>query len=117
MSEQAVINRLDDILEQTEYIISAVSGITFEEFISNPLCSAGVIRFFEIIGEAARNILLHPCADDYPEIPWKKLVGLRNVLIHEYPAVDLEMIWHFAVNQIPVLHNDIVRMRESLISE
>ena len=63
MSEQAVINRLDDILEQTEYIISAVSGLTFEEFISNPLCSAGVIRFFEIIGEAARNILLHPCAD------------------------------------------------------
>lgn len=102
MIENDVRLRLYDIIEQTGYINLAVSTTTFEKFMSDPLCSAAVIRFFEIIGEAVKHI-----PDDiryeYPNIPWKKLAGFRDVLIHDYPKVDLELVWNFAVHQTPEL--------------
>jgi uncharacterized protein with HEPN domain len=53
---------------------------------------AAVTRQFEIIGEAARRISPETQAS-LPEIPWPKIIGMRNRLIHEYDAVDIETIW------------------------
>jgi uncharacterized protein with HEPN domain len=55
------------------------------------MCQAAVIRQFEIIGEAARRISIETQAS-IPSIPWAKVIGMRNRLIHEYDAIDLEVI-------------------------
>ena len=115
--DEELLSRLDDILEQCENISLCVSKTTRDEFVTDPIYSAAMIRYFEVIGEAARNAALHPCASDFPEIPWKKLIGLRNVLIHEYPVVNLNILWGFAVNQIPKLQADIRRMRDTLAEQ
>ena len=55
------------------------------------MCQAAVIRQFEIIDEAARRISIETQAS-IPSIPWAKVIGMRNRLIHEYDAIDLEVI-------------------------
>lgn len=105
--------RLEDILEQTGYVLDVVSRITREEFLGSPLYSAAVVRYFEIIGEAAKHI-----PDDiriqYSEISWRKLAGFRDVLIHNYPRIDLEQVWYFAEYKTPELHRQIENMLHDL---
>ena len=107
-SSAEIISRLEDMAEQTEHILSVVQPITFEEFLGNYVSSAAVIRFFEVTGEAAKNI-----PDDvrnlYPEIPWKELSGFRDVLIHQYPKVNMRMVWSFAINDVPALRENILK--------
>ena len=59
-----------------------------------------VVRNFEIIGEAAKNIP-DQIKEKYPEIPWKKMYGLRNLISHEYFGVDYEMIWQIITEDLP----------------
>jgi len=72
-----------------------------------------VIRALEVIGEAARNV---PPAvrGRYPEIPWKKLVGMRNIVIHQYFGVDMEVIWRTAQDDLPPLRAAVSRMLEDV---
>lgn len=58
-----------------------------------------VIRNLEIIGEAARR-LPEAIRIKYPDVEWHKIISLRNVLIHEYPGIDLETIWDIIVNKL-----------------
>ena len=101
MSSEILV-RLEDIQEQTENILSVVDGMTFEVFLSHVAWSAAVIRFFEVIGEAAKYI-----PEDfrlrYPDVAWKELAGFRDVLIHNYPKVNLRQVWNFAVDDVPPL--------------
>ncbi|ABU58543.1 protein of unknown function DUF86 [Roseiflexus castenholzii DSM 13941] len=61
-----------------------------------------VTRNLEIIGEAARQIP-EPLRERYPLIPWRRVVGLRNIVIHQYFAVDPNIIWTIATQQLPEL--------------
>lgn len=74
------------------YSKSFVQGIDWEVFEQDLMRQAAVIRQFEIIGEAARRISTETQAA-IPSIPWAKVIGIRNRLIHEYDAIDLEVIW------------------------
>ncbi|HEC86588.1 MAG TPA: DUF86 domain-containing protein, partial [Thermoplasmatales archaeon] len=62
----------------------------------------GVIRNLEIIGEAVKN-LPDDIKKDYPEVEWRKIAGLRDILIHAYFGVDLEVIWDIVKNKVPEL--------------
>jgi len=88
---------LYDILECIEKIEKYVSGMTYEDFENDERTVDAVIRNLEIIGEAARNIP-DEFRNKYSDIPWRRIVGLRNVVIHEYFGVDLENIWEIIVN-------------------
>ncbi len=71
--------------------------MTYEDFENDERTVDAVIRNLEIIGEAARNIP-DEFRNKYSDIPWRRIVGLRNVVIHEYFGVDLENIWEIIVN-------------------
>ena len=68
-----------------------------------------VVRNFEIIGEASQKIPTE-IQQKYPEVPWKKMYGLRNLIAHEYFGLDYEMIWEIAKNNLPQNLLDITRI-------
>lgn len=61
-----------------------------------------IVRLLEILGEAAKNISSQ-CRDDYPEIPWRQIVGTRDRLIHGYSDVDLNIVWKIVSVDLPPL--------------
>lgn len=83
---------LEDILESIDRIEEYTKDISEDEFYSNVQLQDSVIRRFEIIGEAVKQIP-QDLKDKYAEIPWKKISGTRDVLIHEYFGVNLKRIW------------------------
>jgi uncharacterized protein with HEPN domain len=91
---------LDDILTSMLRIIEYIDDQDFKEFKQNYMVVDAVVRNFEIIGEASKNIP-EEIQSKYPEIPWKKMYGLRNLILHEYFGVDYEMIWQIATANLP----------------
>jgi len=83
---------IQDILESIEAIEEYVQFTTEEQFYRNRQVQDAVLRRLEIIGEAVKK-LDEDFKNRYPEIPWKKIAGLRDVLIHEYFGVSLKRIW------------------------
>ncbi len=72
-----------------------------------------VVRNLEIIGEAARNIP-GDVREQYPVIPWKRMIGLRNIAIHEYFGVDLGIVWEIVVRNLPETRPLIANMLKGL---
>jgi uncharacterized protein with HEPN domain len=71
------------------------------------------IRNFEIVGEAVKRVspALHAA---HPEIPWADLAGFRDVLIHQYFRVDLEIVWALMERRVGQLHDDVARLVAAL---
>jgi len=91
-----------DILIASRKAIEFVSNLTHEEFLASELHQNAVIRPLEIIGEAARKISAET-KSKYPQIPWREMVGMRNLLIHEYLDVDLSTVWDTIQSDLPDL--------------
>ena len=91
---------LEHIISAMEAILNFTEGIEEDAFYDNDLIQSAVIRKFEIIGEAAKRL-----PDDwrtiYPKIPWKQMAGFRDVLIHDYDDLNLEIIWQTIHTQLP----------------
>ena len=82
---------LADILKAAESIERFVCGVGKDAFLANEEKYEAVNRKFEIIGEAARH-LSPEGKSQFPEIPWKQISAMRNILIHDYGEVDLEIV-------------------------
>lgn len=80
------------IIESTELIEQYSQDLTEEKFKNNVCIQDSIVRRLEIIGEAVKNI---PTAfkTNHPDLPWKQMAGMRDVLIHEYFAIDLSLTW------------------------
>jgi len=83
---------IDDIRDSIEAIKRYTAGLTKEDFFSSAEKQDAVYRRLEVIGEAA-NRLPDEFRNQYSLIPWYKIVGMRNVLIHEYDSIDLDRVW------------------------
>ena len=93
---------LADILEAARAIQRFTAGVSAEAFKANEEKYEAVNRKFEIIGEAARR--LSPKAKQkFPEIPWKLVTAMRNILIHDYDDVDLDIVWETVQRDLPKL--------------
>lgn len=104
---------LEDILTAIEKIENYISGMSYDSFIENPMACDAVIRNLEVIGEAARNIP-QSIAQKGSEIPWSRMIGLRNIMIHQYSNVDLEIVWTIVSKNIQETKPLIERLLEDI---
>lgn len=102
MPERDVQLYLADILDSCNAICEYVSGITFEEFCNERKTYSAVIREFEIIGEAAGK-LPEGLKQRRSDVEWQDIKDFRNLLIHEYFGVDLEIVWKVIQEDLPGL--------------
>jgi len=91
---------LKDILDSIRKIEKYTKGLSFEELKKNEMVLDAVIRNFEIIGEAAKNIP-KDIKTKYPDVEWKEAAGFRDVLIHDYFGIDLEAVRDTIKNNLP----------------
>lgn len=87
------------ILDSIDKIETYTDQLGKEGFIRSGIVQDAVIRNLEIIGEATKNISIE-FRGEHQEIPWRNMAGLRDVLIHDYFGVDLEIVWNVVENEL-----------------
>ena len=93
---------LRDMLENAEKALSFVQGMDYDGFCTDDKAVYAVIRAFEIIGEAARQIPEN-VRQSNPEIQWREIAAMRNKLTHEYFGVNTKVIWRTVHEDLPVI--------------
>lgn len=93
---------LEDVRIAANKVQAFISGVSHDKFLKNDLIQSAVIRQLEIMGEAVKRLSLEFRAD-YPSIPWQRIAGLRDRLIHAYDDVNVEQIWSIATQDVPDL--------------
>lgn len=106
MSKRDIKLILDDIIVASERISEYIGKYSKEEFSGDQKTIDAVIRNIEIIGDAVTQIPLE-IRREFPEIPWSKIVGVRNIVIHRYFGVDIETLWIIIKEQIPRLKEQV----------
>jgi len=104
---------LQDILDSVKDIEEFIIGMNFEEFMKDRKTINAVVRCIEVIGEATKKIP-KSLKDKYGEVPWKRMAGMRDKLVHEYFGVDIEILWKTAKHDIPPLKQLIQNILASL---
>jgi uncharacterized protein with HEPN domain len=97
---------LEDILEAVGKIHAYMEGMSQKTFAADPKTLDAVVRNLEIVGEAIKKIP-DEVRSKHPAVDWKKIAGLRDILIHEYFGIDVEIIWDIVQNKLPVLEKQI----------
>jgi uncharacterized protein with HEPN domain len=100
---------LKDILEAIRKIERYTKNISFDDFIVDELIQDGVVRNLEVIGEAVKNIPEY-IKDKKPEVEWKKIAGLRDIITHAYFVIDEDIIWDAVKNKLPELKEKIIEI-------
>lgn len=104
---------VEHILECIERIEQYTAQVTKDEFLGSVQLQDAVIRRIEIIGEAVKNIP-GKIKDRYQDIAWKEIAGMRDILIHQYFGVDLELTWKAAKEDIGQLKTRMLKIKEDL---
>lgn len=103
------LDYLQDILESINDIENFTSGLSMSDFADDRKTINAVVRSLEIIGEASKKI---PASvqKGYLDVPWKKMAGMRDKLIHEYFGIDEQIVWKVATEEIPAVKPAINKM-------
>lgn len=101
--------RLEDIDEAIDLIFQYTNGLNYNSWKEDRKTIDAVIRNLEIIGEAATHIPSE-ILEKYADIPWAQMKGIRNVLVHEYFGVDVEVLWRTIKEDLPSLKNNIQQL-------
>lgn len=102
---------LEHILECIELIEKYMANLSKEEFLKSTQAQDSVTRRLEVIGEATKH-LLDEFKEYYQDIPWAKILAMRNMLIHEYFAVNLDVVWKTVKEDIPELKKHVLKILE-----
>ncbi len=100
---------LEDILEATRKIASYTAHLSQAAFLEDEKTFDAVVRNLEVIGEAVKK-LPEDLRAQHPTVEWKKIAGLRDILIHEYFGLDSEIVWDIVKNKVPTLSEEVRAM-------
>ena len=100
---------LEDILDATRKIKTYTGGLSKTEFLQDEKTLDAVVRNLEVIGEAVKK-LPEDLRAKHPALEWKKMAGLRDILIHEYFGLDAEIVWDIIQNKVPALDREVRTM-------
>lgn len=104
---------LEDIFEALTRIEKYVSGLSFKEFSKDTKTIDAVVRNFEVIGEASKQIP-DSMRDKYQEVPWKDMSGMRDILIHKYFEIALDVVWKTITERLPPLRISIKKILDEM---
>ena len=100
---------LKHILDSARVINNFINESSQEDFLQNRMMQDAVIRNLEIIGEATKH-LTKECKEKYPEVEWKRLTGMRDVLSHDYFGIDVDVVWSAVERDLPELKRKITAL-------
>lgn len=104
---------LGHIIESIGYIEEYTRGKTREDFLHIVELQDKVVRRLEIIGEAVRHLSV-TLKSEHPDVPWKEIAGMRDVLIHEYFGIDMELTWEAATIDVLKLKRRVIKIKQRL---
>ena len=110
MTDKLRVQHILDAIAETEKYLT---GISFEEFMSNSEKRFATVKQIEIIGEAC-NYITDVLKQSHPEIEWGPIRGFRNISIHEYFGVNFHIVWEIAINDLPVLKKQFTQVLNKL---
>ena len=116
MSDRILGDYIQDILDAIVDAREFTSGMKLEGFIKDKKTINAVVRSLEVIGEAAKKIP-DDMREEYPEIPWKRMAGMRDKLIHAYFGVDLEIVWEVVQSELPPIEPLVQRVLDDIGTE
>jgi len=100
MKDRDLRDYINDLIEACEDILSFTKGMSYSDFAGDKKTINAVIRSLEVIGEASKKLPVS-FRNNYPDIPWKQMAGMRDKLIHEYFGIDKQMVWQVVERHIP----------------
>jgi len=110
------VDFLEDAIGAMEKAERFVADMSYEEFMKDEKTVFAVLRAIEVIGEAVKHIPLD-FRTKFPDIPWRDIAGMRDVLIHGYFGVDLETVWETIKTNIPKTKPFFIRALEQIKRE
>ncbi len=99
------------MMEEIDFVLLQTESVSEEVFSCDPVLKRAVVRSLEIIGEAAAK-MPYAFRVEHPQIEWRKIIALRNKLIHEYFGVDYGIVWDVATNILPDLKKQLAYILE-----
>jgi uncharacterized protein with HEPN domain len=105
--------RLLHMLEAISEIESYTVGIDLDTFLSNSMMRFACIKQIEIIGEAA-NLITVQTREQFSDVEWRQIIGMRHVLVHEYFGIDCRLIWQVISDDLPKLKPKVEEILEAL---
>ena len=103
---------LEDILKSAAKVQRYTDGMSFEDFLADERTLDAVVRNLEIIGEAAKNVP-EEVRQSYPEIEWRKIAGLRDILSYTYFNISEAILWDVVQNKVPPLAEQVKQILEN----
>jgi len=113
MKDNKDIKRVKDILQSINILEGYIKELDLPTFAKNEMMQSACIRHLEIIGEASSKTSKE-LKNDYPEIPWREIIALRNMVVHEYFRVDVAEIWTTIQQDLPSLKEQVQLILENL---
>ncbi len=107
---------IEDILESIRLIERYVRNVSKENLGNDQKLKDSVVRRLEIIGEAVKNIPDN-FREKYPKVPWKKIVGLRDIIIHTYFNIDFDITWNIIKKDLPDLKEKMLKIKTEVEAE
>ena len=113
MSERSHLLYIIDIIDAAQAIFTYTAEVDFIQFSNDRMRYSAVIREFEIIGEAVYK-LQNEIRETAPDVKWQDIKDFRNLLVHQYSGIDLEIVWNVVKEDLPGLYQAVLNMKKKL---
>lgn len=112
-NQRDYLDYLNDIYDTINKGIAFINEMSYEDFSKDEKTQFALIRAIEIIGEASKKIPAN-IKDQSQEIPWREISGMRDLLIHDYFGVNIQVVWETVQNDLPELKGKIQKFIQDL---